>query len=311
MSGFTDFRWPLPLHPGTLYVLRRRATSERVWGFGGNLMAGESDIPLTWGARLTHAARLLAESGSPSPQQEAVELLGHLLGLPVSEILARPQSVMRQADARRYHAWVTRRAGGVPMPYVIGRLEFMGLDITIGWDSPLPFPGAARLVEVALEWARSRAPEQLIAAEPRTGCGAIALALAALEPRFRRIYAMDASPQILAVAAANGARYLLNLVIQWVEGETLDTLSEPMDLIVCGQFDPALPPFSGQLLARLPAKLRPGGALMCALDISHAEAHLESLRKLVPEEAQVWTTPASDGALVAVAQFPRAPVYGA
>ncbi|HEU4785088.1 MAG TPA: class I SAM-dependent methyltransferase, partial [Ktedonobacterales bacterium] len=282
----------------------------RLGGFGGNLMAGESDIPLTWGAQLTHAERTLAESGSPSPQHEAVELLGHLLGLPVSEILARRQSPMRHADARRYHAWVTRRAGGVPMPYVTGHLEFMGLDISIGWDSPLPFPGASRLVEAALEWARSRAPEQLIAAEMRTGCGAIALALAALEPRFIRIYALDASPQILAVAAANGARYLLNLVIHWVEGETLDALSEPVDLIVCGQYDPALPPFSGQLLARLPAKLRPAGALMCLLEAGRAEAYLKSFRNHVPEQAQVWTTPPSDGALVAVAQLPRSPSYG-
>ncbi|HEY1390821.1 MAG TPA: class I SAM-dependent methyltransferase [Ktedonobacterales bacterium] len=273
-------------------------------------MADESDTALTWGAQLTHAERTLAESGLPSPRQEALELLGHLLGLPVSEVLSRPQTAMRPADARRYRAWVTRRAGGVPMPYVTGHLEFMGLDITIGWDSPLPFSGASRLVEAALEWARSRAPDQLIAAELRTGCGAIALALAALEPRFTRIYAVDASPQILAVASANGARYLLNLVIHWVEGEALDALSEPMDLIVCGQFDPALPPFSGQLLARLPAKLRPGGALMCVLEASRAADQLESFRHLVPEEAQVWTTPPSDGALVAVAQLPRAPSYG-
>ncbi len=292
-------------------MLRLGADSERIWGFGGNLMAGESDTALTWGAQFARAVRLLAEAGSPAPEQEAAELLGHLLGLPVSEILSRPQSAMRQADARRYHAWVTRRAGGVPMPYVTGHLEFMGLDITIGWDSPLPFPGAARLVETALEWARSRAPDQLIAAELRTGCGAIALALAALEPRFTRIYAVDASPQILAVAAANGARYLLNLVIHWVEGETLDALAEPMDLIICGQFDPALPPFSGQLFPRLHAKLRPGGALMCALEVSRAAAQLESFRRLVPDGAQVWTTPPADGALVAVAQLPRAPSPGA
>lgn len=285
------------------------AETERIWRFGGNLMAGESDTALTWGAQLAHAERILAESGSPAPDQEAAELLGHLLGLPISEILSRPQSAMLQADARRYHAWVTRRAGGVPMPYVTGHLEFMGLDITIGWDSPLPFPGASRLVETALEWARSRAPDQLIAAELRTGCGAIALALAALEPRFTRIYAVDASPQILAVASDNGARYLLNLVIHWVEGETLDALAEPIDLIVCGQFDPSLPPFNGQLLARHPEKLRPGGALMCVLEAGRSVRQLESLRKLVPEAAQVWTTPPSDGALVAVAQLPRAATF--
>ncbi len=273
-------------------------------------MAGESDTALIWGAQLARAERILAESGSPLPEREAAELLGHLLGLPVSEILTQPQSAMLQADARRYHAWVTRRAGGVPMPYVTGHLEFMGLDITIGWDTPLPFPGASRLVEAALEWARSRAPDQLIAAELRTGCGAIALALAALEPRFSRIYAVDSSPQILAVAAANGARYLLNLVIHWVAGETLDVFSEPTDLIVCGQFDPTLPPFKGQVLRLAPEKMRPGGAVMCMLEASRAAVQLESLRNVVPEEAQVWTTPSSDGTLVAVAQLPRSPSYG-
>ncbi|HEX5441732.1 MAG TPA: hypothetical protein VFW76_12660, partial [Ktedonobacterales bacterium] len=82
-------------------------------------------------------------------------------------------------------------------------------------------------------------------------------------------------------------------------------------LIVCGQFDLALPPFKGQTLARLPAKLRPGGALMCVLEASHTEAQLASFRDLVPQEAQVWTTPPADGALVAVAQLPRTPDYGA
>jgi release factor glutamine methyltransferase len=270
-------------------------------------MTDESDGALTWGVQHARAERILAESGSSSPQDEASELLSRLLSLPVSEILSQPFSAMRQADANKYHAWVARRASGVPMPYVTGHLEFMGLDITIGWDVPLPFPGASRLVEAALEWARSRAPDELIAAELRTGCGAIALALAALEPRFSSIYAMDASPQILAMAAANGARYLLNLVIHWVEGESLDALAEPMDLIVCGQFDPAVPPFNGQLLAQLPAKLRPGGALMCVLGDSQAAVHLESFRSLVPEAAQVWSTASPDGALVAVAQLPRSP----
>jgi Tfp pilus assembly protein PilN len=50
---------------------------------------------------------------------------------------------------------------------------------------------------------------------------------------------------------------------------------------------------------------------MCVLEASQADAQLESLRNLVPEEAQVWTTPPADGALVAVAQLPRAPSYGA
>ena len=71
------------------------------------------------------------------------------------------------------HLGVVRRAGGVPIPYITGHLEFMGLDIAVRWDSPLAPPGAQLLVETALQWARSRTPDGLIAAEVGAGCGAI------------------------------------------------------------------------------------------------------------------------------------------
>jgi hypothetical protein len=63
----------------------------------------------------------------------------------------------------------------------------------------------------------------------------------------------------LEAAQANGARYLLNLVINWLEGEGLDAVPEQANLIVCAQL-----PWAG--LERSPAKLRPGGALICAVD---------------------------------------------
>jgi 16S rRNA G1207 methylase RsmC len=98
-----------------------------------------------------------------------------------------------------------------------------------------------------------------LAAEMSAGYGAIALALAALEPRFTRIYAVERSLPALEAARANGARYLLNLVISWLEGERLDAVPEPVDLIVCGQSDQVD-------FLQAPSKLRQGGALICAVD---------------------------------------------
>ncbi len=117
-------------------------------------MAGEIDASLTWGAQLAYGERILAEAGSPEPRQEAAELLSRLLGRPAPLLDERPATPMRAADARRYASWVARRAGGVPIPYITGRLEFMGLGITVRWDSPLAPPGAQLLVETALQWAR-------------------------------------------------------------------------------------------------------------------------------------------------------------
>ena len=265
---------------------------------GGDFMAGEADASLTWGAQLAYGERILAEAGSPEPRQEAAELLSRLLGMPAPLLDERPATPMRVVDARRYASWVARRAGGVPIPYITGRLEFMGLDITVRWDSPLAPPGAQLLVETALQWARSRTPGELIAAEMGAGCGAITLALAALEPRFSRIYAVEASPAALATARENGARYLLNLVITWIEGEGFDAIPELVDLIVCGQAAQEIAPMFAQLAERL----RPGGALMGLL-VAGAESAAEEIAHALPA-MYVWTTPVSDGALVAVAQLP-------
>src|SRR6185437_6511498 len=147
------------------------------------------------------------------PREEAAELLSHVLSVPVFELLAWPTAPVRRSDAQMYSAWIARRADGEALAHITGHLEFLGLDIHIGPNGPMARPGAQRVAEMALRWARRRAPGELLAAEMGTGCGAIALALAALEPRFTRIYAVDASAAALAKAEANGARYLLNLVI--------------------------------------------------------------------------------------------------
>jgi release factor glutamine methyltransferase len=207
---------------------------------------------------------------------------------------------MRPRDVETYAAWVARRVGGVPTPYITGRLDFMGLDIAIGWESPLPSAGAERVVAAALHWARSHTLGELSAAEMGTGCGAIALALAALEPRFTRIYAVDASAAALAKAEANGARYLLNLVITWLVGRDLAAIPEPVDLLIWSQLDLAAPGVDALTLA--PARLRSGGALICAVPAAQRPAAADALFRAGPA-ALFWVEPDGAEPAIAVAQF--------
>src|SRR5262249_39401806 len=158
------------------------------------------------------------------------------LGVPAAPLLARSDIPMSQADVQTYAGWIARRAGGEAIPNITGHLRFMGLDLSVGRDVPLLHPGAQRLVSVALDCARHGASGpsgEFSGGEIGTGCGALALALAAFEPRFTRIYAVDGSASSLRMAESNGARYLLNLVITWLEGEDLDAVPERVDLIVC------------------------------------------------------------------------------
>jgi hypothetical protein len=268
------------------------------WHQEAERMTSESDIPTTWGAQLALAEETLAAAESPAPREEAVELLSHLLSVPGSELLAKLSSPMRPLDAVTYAAWVARRAAGEALVRITGRLEFMGLDIAIGRDSPLAPPGAQRLVETALQWVRRRQPGELLAAEMSTGCGAISLALAALEPRFTRIYAVESSPTALETARANGARYLLNLVISWLDGERLDAVPEPVDLIVCAQ--PGWVNFES-----VTAKLRPSGVLICAVDEAQRPAINDWLVHGGFSSAPIWVEGRGDRPALVVAQLWR------
>jgi precorrin-6B methylase 2 len=268
-------------------------------------MSIESDVPPTVGAQLAYAERVLATAGSRTSRDEARALLGSLLRAPVALLLAQAGRLLSQAEVETYARWVARRATGEALPHITGHLGFMGLDLTVGRDTPLVSPGAQRLVEVALERARHHLPGEFAAAEIGTGCGAIALALAAFEPRFTRIYAVDAAASTLRIAEDNGARYLLNLVITWLEGEGPDAVPEPVDLIVCGQCGNATSLQFARLLEQAPTKLRPGGAFACGLDSVQEAMAAASLERAF-RGAQIWVEPPSDGVVIVIAQVPRA-----
>jgi release factor glutamine methyltransferase len=286
-------------------------------------MTLEPEVLLTWGAQLARAEQVLAASGLSAPRDEAIALLASLLGAPAALLLARPSSPMSQPDVATYASWVTRRAAGEATPHITGRLMFMGLELVMGKDSPLVVPGAQRLVELVLECSRAHAPGELTAAEIGAGCGAIALALASFEPRFTCIYAVDPSPTALRAASDNGAHYLLNLVISWREGDGLDAVPEPVDFIICGQRGqrvshedvagagsspglvdgPSLPPRFARLVMQAPAKLRPGGALLGALESGLEPAAMAALTRALPA-AQIWAASSSGDVVIAVAQVP-------
>jgi release factor glutamine methyltransferase len=266
-------------------------------------MEGESDTPPRVGPQLARAERILANASLSASQDEARSLLGALLGASTVLLLAQPDRGMSPWEVETYAGWIARREAGEALAHITGHLAFMGLDITMGQQSPLPPPDAQQVVETALEWARRSGMRELSAAEIGAGCGAISLALAAFEPRFTRIFATDPSAEALRIASENGARYLLNLVIDWVEGDELDVIREPVDLVISAHRELALTPRFAQLL-QASAKVRPGGALMCSVDAASQAELTAHLRGAVPG-AQVYVNPLFNGAIVVVAQTLR------
>jgi release factor glutamine methyltransferase len=106
--------------------------------------------------------------------------------------------------------------------------------------------------------------ERFVAADIGTGSGAIALAMAALEPRLDPIYALDRSAEALALARENAARLGLRDRIRFLEGDLLSPLPRPVDLLLANL--PYVAPADAGVLPRDVREYEPALALYGGAD---------------------------------------------
>jgi len=179
---------------------------------------------------LIEATRLLQGEGLDTPRLDAELLLGHVLGLTRARIHAHPNRRLDAAGLDSYRELIERRRQHEPVAYIIGHKEFYGLDFYVDRRVLIPRPETELLVEKGLEIGRA-AFHPLTIADVGTGSGAIAISLAVHLPQAI-IYALDASPEALEVAALNHRRHSVERRVHLLQGDLLSPLPEPVDLIV-------------------------------------------------------------------------------
>lgn len=105
-----------------------------------------------------------------------------------------------------------------PVQYIIGSAEFSGLDFEVSDAVLIPRPETEELVD----WVASEVGNEATILDVGTGSGCIAIALARAV-KGSSVWALDISPEALAVARRNGAKYAPN--VQFVEGDALSDFS--------------------------------------------------------------------------------------
>lgn len=254
-------------------------------------------------AALREGAAALAPV-TDTPHLEAEVLLAHVTGLTRTAILAHPERPLSPEEQARYEDLLARRAAGIPLPYLTGRVEFFGLDFVITPDVLIPRPETETLVERALAWD----PQTVV--DVGTGSGCVAVALAVQLPRAR-IYATDLSRAALWVAAENARRHGVADRIHFLQADLASPLKGPVDMLVSN------PPYVAQEeWALLPESVReheprlaldggPGGLRVVRRLLADA------VRLLRPEGILLVEIGAGQGpeaAALAHAVFPRARV---
>ena len=235
---------------------------------------------------------------------DAQMLLLHVLEQPHAGrawLIAHDGDLLTPAQAQAFASFCARRLDGEPVAYLTGTKEFFGLPLQVDARVLDPRPDTETLVEWALALlpAGSHPGWQWRIADLGTGSGAIALALQHALPQAD-IWAIDASADALAVARANAAR--LHLPVHCVQGDWLEGLAGPFDVIVTNppyirDDDPHMPALRHEprqaltsgadglddirhIVRTAPAHLRAGGWLL----IEHGWDQADAVRALLAQQ---------------------------
>lgn len=150
---------------------------------------------------------------------DAQVLLLHLLGRATHDrawLIAHDTDPLPPDTTTRFAALCARRLAGEPVAYLVGQREFHGLPLQVDARVLDPRPDTETLVDWALDVLQGQQNPSVL--DLGTGSGAIALALQHRRPDAQ-VWALDASPDALAVAQANAQR--LQLPVRGLHGHWL------------------------------------------------------------------------------------------
>jgi len=208
---------------------------------------------------------------------DAEILLGYTVNKDRAWLFTHTSDPFAPGDFDRFAKLIKRRIDGEPVAYITGTRAFWSLELCVTPETLIPRPETELLVEHALF--RIPLDAEWDIADLGTGCGAIALAIAAERLRCR-VTATDVSPAALVVARKNRSRLALyNVNIR--QGHWFTPLvSQRFHVIVANppyvaEGDPHL--HSGDLAFEPDMALRAGAEGLDALRviIRQAARHLE------------------------------------
>ena len=206
---------------------------------------------------------------SDSPNLDAQVLLANTLDKPRSWVITHPEAKLSPANYHRFQAGINALRQGKPLPYIIGKKEFYGLDFFVTPDTLIPRPETELIVEHALDLL-GESKHYHLAADIGTGSGCIAIALAKNSSGVG-IFASDISMPALQIAQKNAVHHRVNEKIHFLQCNLLPALSVRFDLICAN-----LPYIPSKTLPKLKVY---GHEPQLALD--GGESGLEYIAKLI------------------------------
>lgn len=233
--------------------------------------------------------RLDSIAGEESLQQAKI-LVGFTLGIDEAALPLHAQMELEHEQIVELGGYLTRRANGEPLQYILGHWSFMGLPFYVDARALIPRQDTETLVEAALEIATERG--YMTALDLCCGSGCVGVSLAKLGGLH--VLAADVSPEALLLAEENAA--LNDVALRFARSDLLRDIRDDFDMIVCNppylskadmasmqrelSFEPQAALYGGvdgldfyrRIAGDYKPLLRPGGAMLLEIGASQADA---------------------------------------
>jgi release factor glutamine methyltransferase len=136
----------------------------------------------------------LTDAGVATPEADADQLVGHVLGMTRGEVQAKALAgaELRADQLDELTELLDRRVAREPLQHITGRAYFRALELAVGPGVFVPRPETEQVAQLAVDALRAIPAEEPVAVDLGTGSGAIAFSLATEVPNAR-VYAVENS----------------------------------------------------------------------------------------------------------------------
>lgn len=209
---------------------------------------------MRWIDAAGHLARFLDPAGSAGTEVNAAwRLLADITGNELEDIFPRrAQKKMASESVYLLSSALNRLAGGEPIAYVLGRVGFHDIEVSVDKRALIPRPETEMLVEEVIAWCRQRCLSAPWILDLGTGTGCIAKALSKGIPAST-IVAIDRSMETLELAKANLRHECTTGSVHLVASDWLTALRPGPRFDVVASNPPYI---SSDRLASLPSSVR-------------------------------------------------------
>lgn len=181
--------------------------------------------------QLKIATEELKKSGIENARLDAEVLLAYVLNTRRLALYVQGAKVLEDKQVTRYHNLIRRRLERIPVAYLTGHKEFMGLNFAVTPDVLIPRPDTEILAQGVIEHLQSY-NRKIRMADLGTGSGAICVSILKFVENVTAA-AVDISKKALEIAQFNAEKFNVDDKITFYEGNLFEPLEgQTFDVIV-------------------------------------------------------------------------------